>query len=214
MDIDLFLSPHGECGLLCNSDFDDLPAGVIFDAETKELTLEFLEGNPFHLNIPIEELLQDSILMSQKLYVAFLDQGFISDSIETPVLFLNDPYGGEFDNHSSIKMSTRSVINFQEFMKRCTFAQPVHRDNLDDEDTGRSILRGINPKQLQFAPQLLRQQRLEAALDGPSGPAPMGPRGPAGPMPMGPGGANSGASFRTRQPPRRPPTKKSDDDDN
>lgn len=209
MDIDLFLSPHGECGLLSNQGFETLPAGVIFDAETKEITIEFLEDDPFHLNIPIEESLQDSVLMSQQLYVAFLEDGQISDSIETPILFLNDPYGGDFDNNPGVKVSRRSLVAFEQFMKRCTFAQPVHRDNLQDEDTGRSILRGANPKQLQFAPQLLRQQALEMGPQGPagvqlSGPRPMGPRGPGG---MGGG---SGGSVVPNQ--RIIPPKKSDDD--
>ena len=67
MDIDLFLSPHAECGLLCNEDLSNLPAGVIFDAETNELTVEYMEDEPFHLNIPIEESLQERVLMAQKL---------------------------------------------------------------------------------------------------------------------------------------------------
>lgn len=210
MDIDLFLSPHAECGLLCNEGLSNLPAGVIFDAETNELTIEFVEDDPLHLNIPIEESLQEQILMAHKLYIAVLEDGMIAETIDVPLLYLNDPYGGDFNAHNKMRMPTRTLKAFEQFMKRCTFAQPVHRDDLNNEDTSRSILRGANPKQLEFQPQLTRQHMLEMGPQGPSGPAiqagprPMGPRGPGGM-----GGGSGGNVVPTR---RAIPPKKSDED--
>lgn len=210
MDIDLFLSPYAECGLLCNAELKNLPAGVIFDAETSELTIEFIEDEPFHLNIQVEEELQEQVLMAQKLYVATLEDGMIAETIDVPLLYLNDPYGGDFGGAHQMRMPARSLVAFEQFMKRCTFAQPVHRDNLDDESSGRSILRGANPKQLQFMPQLIRQHAMEMGMQGPSGPAvqagprPMGPRGPGGM-----GGGSGGNIVPTR---RVVPPKKSDED--
>lgn len=200
MDIDLFLSPHGECGLLGNRALSNLPAGVIFDAETNELTIEFLEDNPFHLNIPVEDSLQDKILMAQKLYCAVLEDDLIAETLDVPLLYLNDPYGGDFNAHNRIDSPRRSLTAFEQFMKRCTFAQPVHRHNLDDEGSSRSILRGKNPKQLEFMPKLIRQHAMEMGLHGPggpqmvAGPRPMGPRGPGGM-----GGGSGGNIIPTRR---------------
>ncbi len=212
MDIDLFTSGLGECGLLCTTELADLPAGVIFDAETMELTIEFLEYDPLHLNIPVEESLASGILMAKHIYIAYLIDGHIQDTVMTPMMFLNDPYGGEFQGTGGLTQTTRSLMMFQEFMKRCNFAQAAHREKLDNEGTSGSILHGQSPKALQFAPQLLRQQQLEIGLQGPSGPT-LGyaPPTPSGLTPMGPGGSRSGTTQR-QMPPRKTPPKKSDDD--
>lgn len=214
MDIDLFTSGHGECGLLCDAAMPDLPAGMIFDAETMELTVEFLEFDPLHLNIPIESTLADGILMAKHCYVAYLVDGQIQDTVMTPLLFLNDPYGGEFQNTGGLSQTARSLVMFQEFMKRCNFAQAAHRDDLDNEGSSSSILRGQDPKALQLAPQLVRQQQMELGPQGPSGPS--GPvqtisaPGMGGPKMPGMGGG--GGTIRRTIPPRKPPPKKSEDD--
>lgn len=211
MNIDLFTSASNECGLLCTAELEDLPAGVIFDAETMELTIEFLEFDPLHLNIPIEESLANGILMAKHIYISYLVDGHISDTVMTPLMYLNDPYGGEFQQTGGLSQTTRSLMMFQEFMKRSNFAQAAHRDDLDNEGGIGSILQGRNPKALEFAPQLVRQQQLEIGPKGPSGPdLGMAPPMPSGLTPMGPGGSRSGTT--RRMPPRRPPPKKSDED--
>lgn len=212
MDIDLFTSGHGECGLLCNTELPDLPAGVIFDAETMELTVEFIDFDPLHLNIPVEESLMGGILMAKHIYVAYLVNGHIQDTVMCPLLFLNDPYGGEFQNSGGLKTTARSLVMFQEFMKRCNFAQAAHRDRLENESASGSILQGKNPKTLEFAPQLIRQQQLEMGVRGPGGvDLGIAPPMPSGLTPMGPGGSRSGT---TRRMPVKPPPKKSDDKNN
>lgn len=218
MNIDLFTSGHGECGLLCTMELPDLPAGVIFDAETMELTVEFLEFDPLHLNIPIEESLANGILMAKHIYIAYLIDEHIQDSVMAPLLFLNDPYGGEFKGTGGLAQTVRSLVMFQEFMKRCNFAQAAHRENLENEGSSGSILHGQNPKALQLAPQLIRQQQMELGPQGPSG-----PRGPSGPIqtisapgmggPKMPGMGGGGGTVRRAVQPKRPP-KKSEGDDN
>jgi hypothetical protein len=212
MNIDLFTSGHGECGLLCSAELPDLPAGVIFDAETMELTIEFLEADPFHLNIQIEEDLAGGILMAKHIYIAYLIDGEIHETVMVPLLFLNDPYGGEFQNNGGLSQTIRSLKLFQEFMKRCNFAQAAHRENLENENISGSILQGKNPKALAIAPQLIRQQQMEMSPQGPSG-VELGyaPPTPSGLTPMGPGGSRSGVARRS-PPPKRPPPKKSDDE--
>lgn len=210
MDIDLFISPYGECGLLCNQEFDNLPAGVIFDAETLELTVEFLEEAPFHLNITTEEELRERILLAKKLYIGFLRDGLIAETIEVPLLYLNDPYGSDFDGQGALVKPSNSMVAFEQFMKRSTSAQPIHREDLGNEDSRGSVLCGMDPKQMEFVPQLVRQRLMEMTPQGPAA-GPSGAQIPP-PMPKGPGGMSMGGGSQRRMPPRQTPANKSDDD--
>lgn len=162
MNIDLFLGPHGEAGLLC----DRIPgpdlAGVIFDAQTLDLTLEFAgDADPLHLNIPVEDSYRDLLLFAHKIYIGMLKDGLIADTLLVPMLYLNDPYGSDFGQGSPLARTRRSLIGFEQFMKRCDTAQPVHREDLGDENSLGCILRGMDPRALAFVPQLVRQRMLE-----------------------------------------------------
>ena len=84
------------------------------------------------------------------------------DSFEVPLLYLNDPYGSEFGQNSPLAKAKRSVVAFEQFMKRCTFAQGLHRDDLGNEDDARSVLRGVDPHALKYAPALARQIQMNA----------------------------------------------------
>ncbi len=163
MNIDLFLNPHGESGLL----LDRLPmqaaAGVIYDAQTREMTVELQGGeeDPLHLNIPVEDTHTDLILLTRKIYIGAVKDGQIGLTLEVPLFYLNDPYGASFaDTHSGFA-PRRSLKGFEQFMKRCSAAQPIHRVDLGNEDLLGSVLRGMDPRALEFVPELLRQQLLE-----------------------------------------------------
>lgn len=208
MDIDLFLTPYGECGLLCSKEFEGLPAGVIFDAETLELTAEFIETSPFHFNITVEEQLRENILFTQKLYLGFLEAGMIADTIEVPLLYLNDPYGSDFGSQKKLQKPIRSMVAFEQFMKRTIAAQPIHRNDLSDETSSGSVLKGMNPKQLEFVPQLIRQRMLELAPQGPAAPA--ATFTPDGPGMRGPGEFRTGRPTHIR---KQPPRQKDSDQD-
>jgi hypothetical protein len=91
------------------------------------------------------------------MYVGFLQEKMLVDSFEVPLLYLNDPYGSEFGQNSPLARAKRSVVAFEQFMKRCIFAQGLHRDNLGDEEGACSILRGTDPHALRYAPALARQ---------------------------------------------------------
>ncbi len=194
MNIDLFLTQHNEAGLVCAGSFPHPVAGIILDAQTQELTLEFEGGDTFHLNIPMEESYREKLLFSHRMHVGFLDGTMLADSYEVPLLYLNDPYGSDFGQATPLSKPKRSIPAFEQFMKRCAFAQALHRDNLGDEDTARSVLRGANPNKLDYTPALLRQRQMAAVAVPSADHAPQ----------MGLGGA-------TRQV-RRAPLKKSDDD--
>ena len=116
MNIDLLLTPHGESGLLCDRAFEEPVSGVIFDAEIRELTVEFgKSGEAFHLNINVEDEFREMILFSHSMQIGMLSDGLIAASIQTPLLYLNDPYGGSFGEMSPISQPSRSLIGFEQF---------------------------------------------------------------------------------------------------
>lgn len=162
MNIDLFLTPHNEAGLVCSLPLERALAGIILDAQTSEFTLEFTDGETFHLNIPMEETHREKLLFSHRMHIGFLDDKKLADSYEIPLLYLNDPYGSDFGQNSPLSKAKRSIPAFEQFMKRCAFAQALHRENLGDEDSSRSVLQGVNPQKLDYTPALLRQRQMEA----------------------------------------------------
>ncbi|MBN8521560.1 MAG: hypothetical protein J0L77_06675 [Alphaproteobacteria bacterium] len=191
MNIDLFLTPYGESGLLCDSPLGRGVAGIILDAQTLDITLEFSSGDTLHLNIPIEEEHRDMLLFSHRMFVSSLSDGRVAETAEVPLMYLNDPYGGSFGGGSPILKKPRlSLVGFEQFMKRAVAAQPIHREDLGDEQSSACVLRGMNPAALQYVPQLVRQRLLEVAPKIPVTPAMM-------PVMNGPGGmgAGSGTSF-------------------
>lgn len=157
MNIDLFFTGQSEAAIVCDVAFPQPVVGAILDAQTLLLTLEFPEGTTFHLNIPVEETRKEKLLFAHRLYVGFLEGALLVDAFEVPLLYLNDPYGSEFGQASPLAAPKRSVVAFEQFMKRSMFAQSLHRDDLADEDTARSVLRGIDPHALQYTPELTRQ---------------------------------------------------------
>lgn len=198
MNIDLFHTGQSEAGIVCDGLFDTPVVGVILDAQTLALTLELGSGETFHLNIPVAENHREKLLFAHRMYVGFLEGKLLVDSVEVPLLYLNDPYGSEFGQTTPLSKAKRSVVAFEQFMKRCNFAQALHRDNLGDEDSARSILRGADPKALQYAPALLRQVQMNAV-----------PALEAAPQMPGPGGGGATRQMRVVQ---RPSTKTSEDD--
>jgi hypothetical protein len=205
VNIDLFLGPYGESGLLCDRIPDEAVAGVIFDAQTLELTLEFTaEAETLHLNIPVEDGYRDPMLFSHKIYIGMLRDGLIAETLIVPMLYLNDPYGSDFGQGSPIGKTRRSLIGFEQFMKRSTAAQPVHREDLGDKDSIGCVLRGMNPHALEFVPQLVRQRMLE------TGPRAIPQLAGVVRTPTGPGGMGGGTSAARQAMSLRPrtPTKK------
>ena len=180
MNIDLFHTGQSEAGLVCDAVFKTPVAGVILDAQTMNLTLELSDGATFHLNIPVAETHREKLLFAHRMYVGFIEGGLLVDSLEVPMLYLNDPYGAEFGQATPLSKPKRSVIAFEQFMKRCSFAQALHRDNLGDEDGARSVLRGVDPRALQYAPALARQVQMNAIPKLENAPSMPGLGGPGG----------------------------------
>lgn len=162
MNIDLLIGKNGQSGLLCSRAFKSVPIGAIFDAQMRAIILEFEGDNdPFHLNITVEERFCEKLLADHAIHAAFLDGDMIGESIEMPLMYLNDPYGGRFDSAPLVK-TRRAVTAMEQFLRRCSFAQPIHRDDLGDESTLSGILGGRDVRTLAFAPVLLRAREMEA----------------------------------------------------
>ncbi len=201
MNIDLFHNGQSEAGLVCDTAFKEAVTGIILDAQTRELTLELTGGGTFHLNVPVEESHKDKLLFSHRMHIGFIEGGLLTDALEVPLLYLNDPYGSSFGQDSPLAKPQQSIVGFDQFMKRCRFAQAVHRDDLGNEDDARSVLKGVDPYALEYSPALQRQIRL-----GRTSTPQAAPSAQATPNP------NLGGPTVQMQP--KPPTKMSDGDGN
>lgn len=195
MNIDLLLTAQGEAGLVSDKALQGPLAGVMLDAESGQMTLEFADADSLELNIPLALDLTRSLRNAHAVHVGIIERGVIADSRQVPLVLQDDPFGG--GNHGRFAGKPgNSVMAFERFMKNANAGQPVHRDDVGNEATTSSVMRGsgLSAATMQFAPGLTRQRALEAAPR--AAPAPRGPQGPGG---MG-GGGN-----RSPIPPPRPP---------
>lgn len=186
MNIDLLLTDQGEPGLVSDTDFEHPVAGVMYDAESGQITLEFGDADPLELNIPVGGDTSDGLRHIIEIQIGIIERGMIADNRQVPLVLLNDPFGGGNAGRFPVR-PRQSVTAFESFMQRCTNGQPVHRDDLGDELHSGSILGSVSPAVLQFAPHLARQKTMEAAPH--LAPAPSAPG-------MSPGGNSGGGKGR------------------
>ena len=200
MNIDLLVTQQGDAGLVCDFMFTSPLAGIIYDAQTHQLSFEYSDMDVLELNIPVQDDLSETMLMIPSLQVGVIEHGQIQLSRQVPLLLLNDPLGGGLNMP---KAASNSVTAFEAFLRNCISGQPVHRENLDADigaDASASVIGGINRAVLDFAPHLQRQKSLEARHGyQPTGPAPSTPG-------MGGGPAGGGGTYK-------PPPRRTDDDD-
>lgn len=203
MNIDLLVSNQNIVGLVGDEVIKGNIAGVMFDAETGIMTLEFTDIDELELNIPIESRLAEMIAERMDIQYGVLEDGAFAITKQLPLILLNDPFGGGNMGQFPVK-PRNSVMDFENFMKRCNAGQPVHRDDLGDEAAAESVMAGFNPAVLQFAPHLARQRSMEASPKmAPSGPGPS----------MGMGGGGGGGSPGTSYTPRTGTTRRDDKDE-
>lgn len=187
--------------LVSDRAFDSPVAGVMFDAETGMVSLEFADAGAFDLNIPVQQDFIEKIEKMLDIYVGTIMENQITDSRRVPVVLMNDPFGGGNAGHFAGKPG-RALAAFEYFLKRCVAGQPLHRDDLGDEGSAGGVMGGMNPAVLQFSPQLARQRALEAARHATPTMAPSAP----GFGPKGMGGGHSGGNIIRNPPPvQRPP---------
>ncbi len=181
MNIDLLITNKGEAGIVTDHAFDSPVAGIMFDAASSTMSLELSDMNAIEMNIPVDFDNAAYLLYAPTLQVGTIEKGTIQDNRQVPLIIMK----GMFEEEGIAPMArvSTSVMAFEDFLKRCVSGQPIHRDDLSNEETIDGVMSGINTQVLQFAPHLSRQKTLEAAPTM----APKGP-GPAGPSGMGGGG--------------------------
>lgn len=88
-----------------------------------------------------------------------------------------------------------SIAQAERALKTAKMGQPLHRDNLGEENASSGTLRGVSPVSLQLAPQL--QRELTQELQNAPKPAPTLTAAPK----MGPGGNSMNLNTRAPKPP-------------
>lgn len=160
MDIDLLFTGQGEAGLIANGNFIKKAAGAVLDTKTGILTIEYVDSDYMEFNIPVEQEFFATLDACQQIHVGAVKNGNIAQAYQVPLMFLDDPYRGEAMRHT--RQPSNPLQAFGYFVKRCTNGQPVHRDDLGNEDAMGCILGDASPSALQFAPHLARRHALEA----------------------------------------------------
>lgn len=197
MNIDLLLSENEEFGLVSDEAFNVKVVGVMFDALAYTLALEFADHDSLDLNIPVEEDFKNILLFRPTVQVGVIADGRIEDARQVPLMYINDPYAAEGEGvtqHRGARLSETPLSEFERFIKKCEKGQPLHRNDLDDDEYTGSVMGGMTPALLQFAPHLARQRNMEAAptmQHQPNTPAPKGPG-----MSLGGGGGGGGGVAR------------------
>ena len=188
MNIDLLVTDSGEAGLVSDVMFESPVAGVMYDSLTGMITIECSDMNALDMNIPVDSDLGQYLYYSMSIQVGTIERGTIQDNRQVPLVITNNP-----DSAGSMQGITKisnSVLAFEAFLKNCVTGQPLHRDDLSNEDSIEGVMSGINTEVLNFAPHLARQKTMEAAPTmAPKGPIPTGPSGMGG---MGGGMAGGG----------------------
>ena len=199
MNIDLLFTADGEAGLLASQNFIQKIIGVVIDTDSGLLSLEFADMDFIETNIPIEAEFFATLDACPTIHIGSVKDGQIAQAYQVPLMFLDDPYRMEAMRDTA--QPSNPLQAFEYFVKACVFGQPVHRDDLADEESAGCILGDAMPSSLQFAPHLARQRQLEAGLKAaPRGPGPSGPGlggGSSG------GGGYTGSSSRTGLPPKK-----------
>jgi len=161
MNIDLLMTKKGEIGLLCDGALPSNVAGIIYDRQTQQLTFEFMDVDPLDLNIAIDHVYGERLYYMADIPVGTVSRGQINETTRVPLVLSHDPFGGGNSGHF-VSRPRQSLKAFEDFLKACVEGQPVHRENLGNEDEAGPVIGQMSPATLQFAPQLARQRNLEA----------------------------------------------------
>jgi len=174
MNIDLLFTQDGEAGLIAS----DIPvkkiAGVLLDTQSGLMSFEYADMDHLELNIPIDAEFFSVLDGCSMLHIGSYKNEHIAQAYQIPLMFLDDPYRG--DMLGQAQDHPMPLTAFGQFIKRCIAGQPVHRDDLGDDDAMGCILGDAVPSALQFAPHLVRRLGMEAKPSAqPSGPGPSAP---------------------------------------
>lgn len=159
MDIDLLFTKEGEAGLICNQNLIKKAIGVTFDQETGLMGIEYADMDQLELNITIDSHFWPALDYCTNLHIGSIKNGNIAQAYQIPLMLLSDPYRGE--KLGKTRQHHKPLEAFNAFIKRCSIGQPVHREDLGNEDAQGCVLGDASPAALQFAPHLARQHAVE-----------------------------------------------------
>lgn len=195
MNIDLLFTAEGEAGLICSENPVKKAIGIVFDTTTGVLTAEYADMDYMEYNIPVEGDYFATLDQNSQIHLGAVKAGNISQAYQVPFMFLDDPYRTEAMNNAP--PSPAPLAAFGLFIKACVAGQPVHREDLGDENAMGCILGDAVPSSLQFAPHLARRHSMEAA---PKAAPSLGPSAPG----LGTSGGGGMRGTGNTTPPKRP----------
>ena len=160
MDIDLLFTSNGEAGLICNTNLVQKAIGVVFDTQSGLMTFEFKDMDYMDTNIPVEKEYHEVLDYAAVIHIGAVKDGHIAQAYQVPLMFQDDPY--RMESMMKPHESAKPLQDFEYFIKNCTVGQPVHREDLGNEDSMHCVLGDAVPASLEFAPHLARRHTLEA----------------------------------------------------
>ncbi len=193
MNIDLLFSKEHEAGLITSQNLVKKALGVTFDPASFSMSIEFMDMDVMDLNIPLDQNFAAALDHCEQLYIGSVIDGKIAQAYQVPLMFMDDPYRGQALGR--MRQHPQPLAAFNHFIKNCMTGQPIHRDDLDDEDSGGCVLGDATPNALQFAPHLQRSLSME--MQPTAAPSAPGFNAP------GLGGAGGGGHARRATPPPR-----------
>ncbi len=202
MNIDFLMTKKGEPGLICDAPFEETPLAVIFDESSRQLSVEMEENLALVLNIPLEEQYLEDLSYADRIHIGILFEDEIAHSLQAPLIVVEDDVDAITSGFPPV---SKSVLQFESFVRQCVSGQPIHRTDLGNEAALKTVMSGEQMIAPHYAPGLVRARKLEAA---PRTPAPHN-----APQFGGPGGGGGGGGGPAVQPQRYSTRKKSGDED-
>ncbi len=195
MNIDLLFTKQNEAGLISDENLIKKVVGALFDPQTGMMSLEYVDMDYLEFNIGIDEDFFGALDMCSQLHIGAVKGGNIAQAYQIPLMFLDDPYRGEALKQN-VKQAQKPLQAFNAFIKSCVMGQPVHRDDLGNDESASCVLGDSIPSALQFAPHLARRHTMEVA---PKAAPHNAPRFSA----PGLGGGGGGGGYTTQNPSHR-----------
>lgn len=161
MNIDLLFTETGEAGLIASENPIQKAIGIVLDTQTGILTAEYADMDYTEYNIPVEADYFAALDQIQTIHLGAIKNGNISQAYQIPLLFSDDPY--RTAQMGQTPQRPNPLMAFEFFVKSCIAGQPVHRQDLGDENAMGCILGDAIPSSLQFAPHLARRLGMEAS---------------------------------------------------
>lgn len=160
MDMDLLFTAEGEAGLISSQNMVKKAAGILVDAQSGLLTIEYVDMDSAEMNIGLDSEFVETLDQRSQIHFGAVVDGHIAQAYQVPVMFVDDPYRGELLGRA--QQPANPLQAFEHFIKRCVRGQPVHREDLSNDENMGCVLGDASPSSLQFAPHLARRHAMES----------------------------------------------------